>query len=110
MQLNKNRPVNRTTQGVNNTNSLTENIGKHEWLVASKFHEIGGPRQREATKTFTSQEDAKAFFDEQAARLLNVFGKTSNATIEQSDAELVIHVDGVQIVNMSFLADPRQCA
>lgn len=106
----QNRPVIRMTQGEKNNNPLTTNCEKHEWLVASKFQEMGSHRKREATKTFASQEDARAFFDEKVAMFCKMLERTPNASIKQSNNELLIYVGDVQIVNMTYLADPRQCA
>lgn len=105
-------PVKNSNGGVNNNafSSLTSGNGEQKWLVASKFHEIGSPRQREATKTFASSEDARAFFDEKVAMFCKMFKHTPNASIKQGDTELQINVDGVQIVKMSYLAAPLQCA
>lgn len=85
------------------------NTGKHEWQFVNHLHEIGGSRQREVRMTFASQAEAKKFFDQQAARFCKMFERLSTS-IKQSDSELQIHVEGVQIVKMSYLAVPPQCA
>ena len=100
----------KNSNGGFNNSSLTSNNGKQVWLVASKLHEIGGPRQREIMRTFASQEGAKTFFAEQAAGFIKMIGKLMNTAIEQSDTELLIHIEGVQIIKMSCLAVPFQRA
>lgn len=90
--------------------NITANNGKQEWQFVNQLHEIGGTRQREDRKTFASQVEAKKFFDDQAAKFRKIIGRLTNATIKQSDTELQIHVDGVQIVKMSYLPTPLQCA
>ena len=99
-----------TTQGAKKSNSLSASCGKHNWLFVNQLHEIGGSRQREETKTFACQEDAKVFFDEQAAKFLGVFGRLANTSIERSDSELLIDINGVRIVKMSYLAVLNECA
>lgn len=86
------------------------NNGKQEWQVVNQFHEIGGTRQREVKKTFASQVEAKKFFDEQAAKFRKMVERLTDTSIKQSESELQIHVDGVQIVKMSYLAVPPECA
>ena len=86
------------------------NSGKQEWIISSQLNEIGGGRQREARKTFGSKEEAKAFLDGQTAKFSRLLERNLNATIKQSETELLIHVDGVQIVKMTFLTDTLQCA
>ncbi len=110
MKENNFRPMNRTTQGAKLSNSLTANNCKQEWQFVNQLQEIGGTRQREVKKTFASRAEAKQLFDEQAAQFRKMVARLTNATIKQSDSELQIHVDGVQIVKMSYLAAPLQCA
>ena len=90
--------------------NITANNGKQEWQFVNQLHEIGGTRQREDRKTFASQVEAKKSFDEQAAKYRKIIGRVSNAIIKQSDTELQIHVDGVQIIKMTYLAVPSECA
>lgn len=110
MLKNINCPANRTTQGAKKSNSLTADSGKKAWKVKRYVHEIGGPHQREDTKTFASQEDAKAYFADQASTFRNMMGRLTDASIKQSETELLIHIGGVQIVKMSYLSVPLQCA
>ena len=83
--------------------------GKVEWLFVNNLHEIGGNRQREDRKTFASQEDAKEFFEEQAAKFSKMLGRSRGASVKQSESELLIYINGVQIVNMVYMAIPPQC-
>ena len=94
------------------SNSLinSANSGKQEWQFANQLQEIGGCRKREDRKTFASQADAKKFFDEQASKFRKMIRHLTNASIKQSESELQIHVDGVQIVKMAYLEVPPQCA
>lgn len=92
-----------------NTKSIAQD-GIHDWQIAFQFHEIGGDRQRETKRSFRSAEEAQAFFGGQAVRFTKMFEHTSNASIEQSESELLIHVDGVQIVRMTYLEVALQCA
>ena len=86
------------------------NSGKQEWQFVNQLHEIGGTRQREDRKTFASQVEAKKFFDEQAAKFRKMVERLTDTSIQQSGTELQIHVDGVQIVKMTYLAVPSECA
>lgn len=86
------------------------NSGKQEWQFVNQLQEIGGPAQREVRKTFASKAEAKKVFDEQAVKFRKMVERLTDATIKQSDTELQIHVDGVQIVKMSYLAVPPECA
>lgn len=110
MGQDNNRPVNRTNDGVKQSNSLTASSGKHEWHVVRKLHEVGGERQREMKKIFASPKEAKDYFEEQAVLFRNKIGRCANASIIQSDSELLIKYDGIEIVNISFLTVPLQCA
>ena len=105
------RPANWTNPGVKKCNSQSiANSGKQEWQFVNQLQEIGGCRQREVKKTFASQAEAKKIFDEQAVKFRKMVERITDATIKQSDTELQIHVDGVQIVKMSYLAVPSECA
>lgn len=84
--------------------------GGLEWQISCQFHEIGGDRQRETKKTFRSAGEAQAFFGGQVLRFTKMFERSSNASIEQSESELLIHLDGVQIVRMTYLEVALQCA
>jgi hypothetical protein len=104
-----NRPVSWANLGAKNSNSQN-NTNKQSWQFVNQFHEIGGPSQREVRKTFASQVEAMKFFDEQAAKFRKMVERLADTSIKQSDSELQIHVDGVQIVKMSYLAVPSECA
>lgn len=105
------RPANWTNPGVKKCNSQSiANSGKQEWQFVNQLQEIGGTRQREVKKTFASRAEAKQLFDEQAAQFRKMVARLTNATIKQSDSELQIHVDGVQIVKMTYLEVPSECA
>ncbi len=106
-----NRPANWTNPGVKRSNSQSiANSGKQEWQFVNQLQEIGGCRKREDRKTFASQTEAKKAFDEQASKFRKMIRHLTNASIKQSESELQIHVDGVQIVKMAYLAVPPQCA
>ena len=106
------RPASWTNLGAKMSNSLinSANSGKQEWQFVNQLQEIGGTRQREVKKTFASQAEAKKIFDEQAVKFRKMVERITDATIKQSDTELQIHVDGVQIVKMTYRAVPSQCA
>lgn len=108
----ENRPASWTTPGAKMSNSHinTANSGNKEWQFVGQFQEIGGPAQREVRKTFASQAEAKKFFDVKVAEFRKLIKRLPNASIKQSDTELQIHVDGVQIVKMSYLTLPPHCA
>lgn len=80
--------------------------GKVEWLYVNNLHEIGGNRQREDRRAFTSQEDAKKFFDEQAAKFSKMLGQSRGASVKLSESELLIHINGAQIIKMTYLEVP----
>ena len=107
-----NSPANWTNPGVNKSNfqNNSANSGKQEWQFVNQLQEIGGIRQREDRKNFASQVEAKNYFNVQAAKFRKIIGRLTNATIKQSDTELQIHVDGIQIVKMTYLAVPSECA
>ena len=97
-------------KGKDITLKTVTNDGKQEWLFSNKLHELGGDRQREVRKTFASRDEAKALFDEQAAKFHKMFRNYANSSIKQDEAELLIHIDGVQIVEMTFQAVSLLCA
>ena len=112
MVLNYFRPANWAnlgTKGSNSQNTATDS-GKQEWIIFSELKEIGSTRQREANKNFGSHEEAQAFLDGQAAKFTKLLERSPNATIKQSESELLVHINGVQIVKMSYLTKPLQCA
>ena len=98
-------PFNRTPEGAKESNSLVASSPKLEWQFVSQLQEVGGCRQREVNKTFASQTEAK-----KASKFRKMIRHLTNASIKQSESELQIHVDGVQIVKMAYLAVPPQCA
>ena len=110
MEIEQISPFNRTPEGAKESNSLVASSPKLEWQFVSQLQEVGGCRQREVNKTFASQTDAKKAFDEQASKFRKMIRHLTNASIKQSESELQIHVDGVQIVKMAYLEVPPQCA
>ena len=106
--LHNNASVKNSSWGTN-TKSIAQD-GNYEWQIAFQFQEVGGDRKRETKKTFGSAEDAQAFFAGQVVKFTKTFGRSPNATIEQSESKLLIHLDGIQIVKMTYLANPVQCA
>ena len=105
------RPANWTNPGVKKCNSQSiANSGKQEWQFVNQLQEIGGTCQREVKKSFASQAEAKKFFDEQAAKFRKMVERLTDTSIKQSNTELQIHVDGVQIVKMTYLEVPSECA
>ena len=106
------RPANWTNLGTKESNSqnIATDNGKQEWIIFSELKEIGSTRQREAHKSFGSHEEAQAFLDGQAAKFTKLLERNPNATIKQSEFELLVHIGGVQIVKMSYLPTPLQCA
>ena len=110
MSNNKISPLVRTLEGAKESNSLAASCKKQEWQFVSQLQEVGGCRQREVNKTFASQTEAKKAFEEQASKYRKMIRHLTNASIKQSESELQIHVDGVQIVKMAYLEVPPQCA
>lgn len=106
--LHNNASAKNSSWGTNT--KATAHDGIYEWQIAFQFHEIGGDRQRETKKSFRSAEEAQAFFGGQAVRFTKMFERSSNASIERSESELLIHVDGVQIVRITYLEVALQCA
>ena len=108
VSLHNNVSVKNSSWGAN-TKSIAQE-GNYEWQIAFQFHEVGGARQRETKKSFGSAEDAQAFFAAQVVKFTKTFGRSPNATIEQRESELLILLDGIQVVKMTYLAVPLQCA
>lgn len=106
-----NNPINQMplAKGEDITTKAGSN-GKVEWLFVNNLHEIGGNRQREDRRTFASQEDAQEFFEEQAAKFTKMLGRSRGASVKQSESELLIHINGVQIIKMTYLEVSVKCA
>ena len=84
--------------------------GSQEWLLSFQFHEIGGNKQRCDTKRFRTIEDAKQHFEEMSNFFCKSMARLSHAIIDRKDTELVITVNGVKIVQISYLLVSRLCA
>ncbi len=104
--------TNREPLGAKTSNSQNNaaNGGEQQWQIINHLREIGGSRQREETKTFASEDEAKRMFDKQVERFRKMFKQSAHATISQSETELLVHIDGIQIVKMTYQAVLPLCA
>lgn len=106
--LHNNASVKNSSWGTNTKTIAHDGIS--EWQIAFQFHEVGGDRQRDTIKSFGSAEEARAFFDGQVVKFTNIFGRSTNASIKQSEAELLIDLDGIRVVKMTYQEIALRCA
>lgn len=95
---------------VEDINKTVAMDGKNEWLFTANFHEIGSDQQRNNSKRFSSQEEAKRFFHERATNLCRMMERLPGASIQKGEAELVITQNGKPVAHMAYLQVARECA